>query len=276
VPTRNTKAAAASPLADAIGGLLSSPAVPMDVTLAPFAAPGGKSDVVAIVLGLWESANHVTGVDHVDDAVDLQASAFTPEGEPRETQRLTARVTLNTAATKPGRLEVLTQLPLKPGRYRVRVAAHSSLAEKTGSVFSDVDVPDFASLPLSMSGVLIESANAPLSAPPDALASLVNFVPTSLREFSAGGAAAFVRLYESARHPAEPVRVTSTITDATGNVVRTYTSNYAAGDFVSTPRTVDHRIKIDPQPLSPGLYLLSIVADAGTNTARRDVRFTIR
>lgn len=277
VPSAPKDAAERSPLAEAIGGLLSSPAVPMDVTLAPFAdpKPNAKTNPVAIVLGLWESANHVTGVDHVDDNVELQASAFTPEGESRATERLTATVTLNTSATAPGRLEVLAQLALKPGRYRVRLAAHSSLQEKTGSVFADVEVPDFAALPLSMSGVLIESANAPISAPPDALASLIDFTPTSLREFPPGSASAFVRLYEGSHRTSDPVHVTSTITNAEGAVVRTYKTEYAAGDFSAAAHAVDLRVKIDPQPLDRGLYLLSIVAEAGKTTIRRDIRFAI-
>jgi hypothetical protein len=121
----------------------------------------------------------------------------------------------------------------------------------------------------------MEAANAPMSAPPDALTSLVSFIPTSVRDFPAGSATAFVRLYEGSHRTNDPVQVTSTIADANGTLVRTYKNDLAASEFGSGAHAVDIRVKLDPQPLTPGTYLLSIVAEAGKSTARRDIRFEI-
>ena len=39
--------------------------------------------------------------------------------------------------------EILTKLELEPGRYQLRFAAHSASLNKSGSVFQDIEIPDF-------------------------------------------------------------------------------------------------------------------------------------
>jgi hypothetical protein len=53
--------------------------------------------------------------------------------------------------------EILSRLDLKPGRYNLRFATERASDGKTGSVYTDIVVPDFAKAPLSMSGVALEA-----------------------------------------------------------------------------------------------------------------------
>ena len=50
--------------------------------------------------------------------------------------------------------------PLVPGRYQLRIGARDPNTGKTGTVFYDVTVPDFAKTPVAMSGVLLAASGA--------------------------------------------------------------------------------------------------------------------
>ena len=83
------------------------------------------------------------------------------------------------------RYEVLARVELpKPGKNQVRLSAHSAAADTRGSVYVDVDVPDFRKEKLSLSGVVLNSAlpSAPV-APARALRDVVPLAPTSERAF---------------------------------------------------------------------------------------------
>ena len=51
-------------------------------------------------------------------------------------------------------------LDLPPGRYQLRVAAREANGGAVGSVFTDLEVPDFSKEPLAMSGILLSSSGA--------------------------------------------------------------------------------------------------------------------
>ena len=51
-------------------------------------------------------------------------------------------------------METFSRLPLKPGRYEIRLAAEA--AGKSGGAKTFVEIPDFEKEPLSLSGLAIE------------------------------------------------------------------------------------------------------------------------
>lgn len=134
------------------------------------------------------------------EKIDLVIGAFTPEGAHRASQRQEATVTLVPSAEAAADIDILAGVDLKPGRCSLRIGAFSGLSRKGGSVYADVDVPDFTKAPLSLSGVVLSSSAAPLAAPKDGLAKLLPVVPTTLREFRTGDTASvFLRVYQGAR-----------------------------------------------------------------------------
>ena len=79
---------------------------------------------------------------------------------------------------------MLTRVDLAPGQYQLRLVAHNVNRGQTGSVHVDVDVPDFAKAPLSMSGLMLSVDPGRASAPRNALAGLVPLTPTAVRQFA--------------------------------------------------------------------------------------------
>jgi VWFA-related protein len=270
---QQAKDAQAPPLARAISSAMADAELPLHVAVAPFRDANAKGATVAIVLGL----NQPPPKARMTGAIDLRTSVFTADGIAQGTpQSTTAHMTLLPGAeTDVVRLEMMSRVDLAPGRYQLRLAAHSEFAGKTGSVFADVEVPDFARAPVSLSGVLFEASSVPHVVSKDALATLVPIVPTALREFDRRDhVTAFVRAYQGGSGPLSPLTLSIRIVDE-HNAVRVDRQD-TLNTFTPTTRDADDRITLPLDQLAPGAYLLTIQAALGTTTTAREVRFTVK
>ena len=84
-------------------------------------------------------------------------------------------------------LRVNPRISLPPGRYHVRIGARDAVAGMTGSVFYDLEVPDFRKEKLMMGGLLLASAmgqQTPSIQPDPVLEKVMPAAATSRREFS--------------------------------------------------------------------------------------------
>jgi VWFA-related protein len=286
----DAKAAKSSPVATAIASVLPNADLPMHVVLAPFASPApagpsakpgpgpstplGTGATVVIVLGL----SHAASANRASTTVDLQTSAFTPDGEARGTENQTARVTMMAGSPKEtARYEVLSHIDLKPGRYQLRLAAHSSLENKVGSVFADVEVPDFANAPVSLSGVLFDASPSLTAAPHDALAAIVPIIPTAERTFDPRDrVSAFLRVYQGGKIAMVDVPLKIQLISEKGTAVVDRVDTMSAAGFDATTRAVDERIALPISDLPMGEYLLTLETTIGKTMARRDVRFRVK
>jgi VWFA-related protein len=271
-----------SPLQKAMGDVLPNADVPLQVTLAPFALPdpstglgaGGKTAAVAIALGVARPKDRMAA--RADD-VDVVVKAFTPDGTERGTIHDTPHVSFMGASDGPLQFEVMSRIDLPPGPYEIRVSAHSAARDTTGSVYADVIVPDFAKEPLSLSGVALGLMPSPVAASRDALASLLPLVPTSQREFyRSDRVTAFLRVYEGGKSSIAPATIHTHIIDAHDATMFDDTTTIAATDFDAPTRAADDRFHVPIAKLAPGAYVLTFEAASGKNTARRDVRFSVK
>jgi VWFA-related protein len=310
----NTRKAALSPeaeaLGNAIGGLLPDAGLPMKVSVAPFAVPGQRLATVTVVLGVRQPVPEAAAKSRITETTELLTSAFTPEGDPRGTQRHTARVVLRAGADGEAVYEVLGRIDLAPGRYRLRLAAHNATAARTGSVFADVVVPDYSNAVFSATPIVLSVAPGRVSAPRDLFSTLLPLVPTAERTFAASDkVTAFLRIYQSGQKPIVPARVTISVRDAKNEVKATETHALAADQFrtagqeimpaqdalpprrpppgMPTPtagdrfanlslRTADIRYALPFARLTPGEHLLTVEIVFSDSTLRRDVRFQVR
>jgi VWFA-related protein len=269
------KGGAGTDLATAISGLLPAAEVPLEITLAPFATPDRKSANVAMVLGVRQPVPEATKADRVTETVELQTSVFTIEGASRGSARQTAKVVLRPGATGQVHYELLAHVDLKPGRYTLRVAASSQSSRKTGSVYADLDVPDFDA-PLALSGIVLSKTPALASAPKDALAKLLPVVPTSERQFlSSDRIAVFARIYTSGKS-VDPVRLATRIRDARDAVVYDQPGEVAPGAFSASTHAADFRLALPIDTLGPGPHVLTLDASLGKDHVERSVVFHVR
>jgi hypothetical protein len=305
----------AAELAKARGGILPSSTVPLKVAVAPFAVPGQRLATVSVVLGVRQPVPAAAAKDRITETTELQTSAFTPEGDPRGTQRHTAKVVLRAGADGEAAYEVLGRIDLPAGRYRLRLAAVSAGAARSGSVFADVIVPDYSNVPFSASPVVLSASPGRVAAPKDLFAKLLPLVPTAERAFvPADRVTVFLRLYQSGQKSVEPVQLAIQIRDARDQVKVSTTQTIRVDQFqtagaqlfadaqptvstrptptgglgasTQTPagdkfanlslRAADITFPIPFSRLTPGPHLLTFEATLGATTVRRDVRFEVK
>jgi hypothetical protein len=169
--------------------------------------------------------------------------------------------------------ETLSRIDLGPGRYEVRAAVDDGRTARAGSVYSYVDVPDFARAPVSLSGLLLQ-AGSPSPAP--ILADVLAGIPTTRRTFAPGEAlTAFVRVYQGLSRAMVPGYLTAEIRDERDQPVFHQESRILPQQF-GAGRAMDFSLDVPTARLQAGAYLLTVEARHGNESARRETRFTIR
>jgi VWFA-related protein len=244
----------------------------MGVSVIPFVAPGSGTPSVAWLVRVDLPAS----ADARSEALDIEMRALDVEGRVHATTRREARFTIRPNA--PAAVQIVSRAEIRPGRYQVRVAARAAGLGVDGSVFSDVEVPDYSRQRVSMSGVLIGGAEPDVpTVPRDVLADLSTaIVPTLRREFrSDERITASVRIYQGGTRPLAPVRVT-------GRIVRPDdTITFESADIFDPPRfetsrSAEYLFPLPLAQLSSGAHRLAIEAQLERTTARRDVVFAVR
>jgi VWFA-related protein len=267
-----------APLATAIGGVLPATDIPLALVAAPFAAPGQATatGTVAVIVGVQPNSARPASVDtppavrRTAETLHVVVAALDPKA------RLVASRE-ETVAFAPGGsdlYDLLARLELQPGRYEIRVATDTPSGRR-GSVFTFVDVPDFAHDALTLSGVALGVSPGTPAAPVDLLKDLTPIVPTSRRTFArTEQVSAFARVQQGGTR-SEPVTVSARVLNRDGRVVLEDGRTFSSERFAAS-RTADSLFDLRAASLEPGDYLLSIGATAGKSVQRRNVRFSIR
>lgn len=256
----------------ALAGVLPKADLPLRVTAAPFAVPGTSEAEVAIALGIQEPVGSMRAVDRIG----LQVRAFTFHGDPRGVTEEQLDLFVPPGNAGDSYVDLLSRLRLKPGRYELRLSARSDRLDRDGSAYIDLDVPDFTTAPVSLSGVVFSMPSGLAAAPPDALKSIVPVVPTTERAFRRlDRPTAFLRIYQGGSGRLAPVTLLVKIRDSQGQTVFG-NAQTLDGDRFTSARAAEESFALPLTQLTPGRYLLSFEASAGKTTARRDVRFSVK
>lgn len=255
--------------------------IPMSITAAPFAVEGRPDAVVAIVVRVQQAAaDAVRGLDLDVRAVDYMAKE-------RASERVRVKIGVRPGSQFDLEYDVLSRLELKPGRYQLRVAAveragpagpgaAQAKAGRAGSVFCDLDVPDFGRAALSLSGLVVSETSGILVAPNDRLAAILPVVPTTERAFRATDrVAVFFRVYQGGAGPVTPVDLRFRVIDMLDATVVDAAERLGADRF-ARGRAADVQREVPLARLKPGEYLLSVEAKRGEAAARRDVRLAVQ
>jgi hypothetical protein len=258
-------------LANAISGVVALNDLPLQVSAMPFAGPDRKTALVVVGVGIHHPVPGDVGA-LVNERLQLQATALTSRGQPKATQGELAELKFRSGVGEDARYEVLTRLALPPGRYQLRVAAQSSLLGRNGSVYTEIDVPDFNSGAIQMSGLILSAEPGWRLAPVDWVAGVLPALPTTVREFeSTTDVRVLARVYERTHE----ALVRAAITDETGSTVFTRDTPLETVRFTSQG-SADYQLPLPISRLKPGRYLLTLDASAKQKTVSRQVRFSVK
>lgn len=260
-PARALQAAGAGPVGNS--------ALPLQLTMAPVAlsGPDGEANVVMVV-GMRQPPVSA----RTPQTLRVRTHVFTPDGIAVGTpQTFTAELVV-LPGTEDVRYDILTERALKPGRYTVRVSVHRASDGITGSVYSDVVVPDFRKAPLTVSGVLMQMEPGVTSLPRDGLPGVAPFRPTATRDFDRDQeAVVFFRLYQNGEGPLADVPISVRIVNDRDEEFASATGTVAAARFQPDTRAAEHQFRLPIVALTPGRYLLRFDLGPQSSSVRRDV-----
>ena len=266
----------AEPVGAALAGVLPKGDLPMRLTAVPFAVPGKKEAAVAVMLSVKQPIRE-TGTRTIE-RVDMVVNAYNTDGKFQGGTRLRADVTVRAGASGLAEYEVLARLDLKPGRYQLRTAANVGALSTSGSLYYDLDVPNFSDDGVSLSGLVFRVNPAMPIAPIDGLKGIIPIVPTTQRTFrSTDEASAFVRVYQGGQKPLVRVPFRIQVRNDENLTVLDRQDTVEAASF-GAGRTADVNVALPVGRLRPGEYLLSIEATVPQKpgVVKREVRFSIQ
>ena len=265
---------AVSPLNKALASVVPRGDFPMQVTAAPFRLVGKDLPpaTVAVVVGFKQPIREST--ERAIESVDLQITAYDVDGRSYGNSRSRADVTIRAGASGFAEYEVFGRIDLKPGRYQLRVGAFLGSFDTAGSVYFDVDVPDFAVQPLSMSGLLVTATPNLVYAPKEGLKDIAPVIPTTRRVFAPTfKVSGFTRVYQGGKGKVLDVPARLTVRDSEDKVVIDKPLSVPAAKFIE--RSADLNFDVPVGDLATGQYLLTVEAGTGATAIRRDSRFRI-
>jgi VWFA-related protein len=235
----------------------------------PVLANGPRADVVVALSIRWPPLRAPA-----TDTLTIVRHVYDPDGRADAPIREMATVEL-----PPGdeaRHDLVRRLALPAGRHQVRFNVASSLLGRNGTVYVDVEVPDFSRTALALSNIVLGTPVPPSSAV-DALTSVLPIVPTSARDFSNGeSVVAYVRIHEGGGTPVAPVTITAEILDVADQSKFSETRVIPPEAFDAN-RDAAFEMPIPLSGLESGPHLMSLSARlANGRTARRDVIFRVR
>lgn len=168
------------------------------------------------------------------------------------------------------------RIALPPGRYQLRVGVRETGAGDMGSVFHDLQVPDYTAKGLSMSGLLVtgESARGEFSPQPDDQLpqGALPAPATSRRTFNRNDViSAFVEMYDNSSSGKTQLELVTTLVGEDGSAA------FSSRETVNGSR-IPIRKQIPLKDIRPGRYVLRMEArllGGGEKPAARETTVTV-
>jgi hypothetical protein len=216
------------------------------------------------------------------ELVELSAIALDYGGTVRASDQtaMTIELTSDRYARLPETgFRTFARLELPPGRFQLRIAARARESGLLGTVFHDLDVPDYSSPPFAMSPILLSSAEqrSVPTARLEPVKDLLPVVPSAGRQFTTRDElVVFSEVYDRDATP-HGVDVTASVRAEDGRIMFQHHQENAAGgrDAVGG---FGYVARVQLADLAPATYVLKVEAAsrlAGRTPATREVRFTV-
>ncbi len=163
-------------------------------------------------------------------------------------------------------LRIATKMDLPPGRYQLRIGMVDNSSERTGSVHLDLEVPDFGSEPLMMSGLVLTSALAAqmrtaVGNPNEELRKALPGPATASRQFRSGEELALLtEIYDNEARTPHAVDITTSLLADDGREVYKHEDQRSSAELGGARGGYGHTALIPLRGVAPGLYVLKVEA----------------
>jgi VWFA-related protein len=267
---KTTATKALNPAIDeAMGSPLPMPGIPIRVFTAAYK---GAAPNAAIAVAVEIDASHLDFMEKDgtwNEKVEVVSAATDTNGKVFPGERNTVNLTMKPATyerVKSRGLRVLTQSNLPPGRYQLRIAVGNA-SGKAGSVIADVEVPDFAKAPFSMSGIALTSIAAPeitTVRPKDPLKDFLPGPPTATRDFQTGDIVTlFGEVYENQKGGAvHMIDIKTELRAEGGRVIRNTAEQRSSSELQGPSGGYGFTARIPLSDVAAGLYVIHVEAQS--------------
>jgi VWFA-related protein len=256
-----------------LSGLMPNQPLRVRAAVYPLAAARGatvSADVAAVLTVRLPAV-----LRPADETLTLVRTSYDEDGVSSRPVQDTYQRRLEPGAGDETRYDVWTRFTLPPGRHQIRFNATSRLADASGTVIADVEVPDFTRAGPSLSAIVLGARTAAAGNP---LADMLPIVPTTVRDFTrADRVAALVRLGAGESLPAGPVHMTTRVLGADDREAAVIPPATIAAEAFAATGQAEYLVDLPLAGLPSGLHLLSMTATFDdSRIVRRDVVFRVR
>jgi hypothetical protein len=272
-------------LAEMLGSPLPRSGLPMAVQAAAFQGSGGRAHVMLGLQLAGPSFKFTEQDGKARETLEVSVAAMDAAGK---ITAMNQKVALDLKPETRKNVEavglrVITWMDLAPGRYQIRVAGRGVNSGAAGSVFSDLDVPEFAKEPLVLSSLVLTSATAsrvPTTGALELLKDALPGPPTMARMFRAGDTLGLLAdIYDADKTP-HTLDIVTTLTASDGSVAfRTADERSSAALKDAGPgAAILHTALIPLKDVAPGTYTLRVTATSRMGkkpTAERAIRVEV-
>lgn len=179
---------------------------------------------------------------------------------------------------------IQSKLNVPPGQYQLRVGAREANGGRVGSVFVDLEVPDFqAKDQLVMSGLLLTSsasAGIPTASADQQFKDVLPLPPTTAREFGQDEAlAVFTEVYDNVAAPNHAVDISTQVIADDGKVVFKTSEARTKSELQGGKGGYGHAAQVPLRELEPGLYVVRVEGVSRVSNVKpvkREVQFRVR
>jgi hypothetical protein len=179
-------------------------------------------------------------------------------------------------------LRMLNRMDLPAGKYQLRIAAHEPSGGNVGSVQYDLEVPDYAKTPFSMSGLVVTSAAGsllPTVKADEQLKPMLPGPPIALRVFPQNDdIVLFTEVYDNAGATPHKVDILTTVTTDEGKVLFKTEEVRDSADLGGKRGGYGYTTRVPLKDLALGSYVLKVEAKSrlgNTPPVARELQFTV-
>jgi VWFA-related protein len=257
------------PLREALLSALPVAELPIVVTAAPFNTAPGQASVLLMLQTPPGAVKFVEQGGRFNGTLEVSFVANDELGTTTGGEHVDLEMPLKPEMYKvvnEAGLLVESRVTLPPGRYSLRIGARDVNAERVGSVHCDLEVPDYTKLPLSMSGVVIASAETMAANPrPDRERSrMLPDTPSVLRRFrQSDELSVLTEVYDTRMATPHGLDIVTTVVNENQQVVFRHEDTRSTSEIQAAAGTTGgfgYVVKVPLATIAPGPYILVIEA----------------
>lgn len=252
--------------------------LPLDVHVAAFKHDRKAADIVITAQVDGRELADGSGAN-VNNTLEMALIAIDSAGKVHAATSRAIDVRLDSRASRILRetgYRVVSRVQLPPGRYQIRQAVRERSGGRQGSVFADLEVPDFSKGP-GVSGILLTSGRAnavPTSVDPETYSRLA-VLPSVRRTFSANDElVALAEIYDSSRN--RDLEVATLLVNAEGQELYRRATTVTRQGLKDAGGTYRHAVQIPLRNARGDLMLKLDVRPAGSDQpVTRSLAFSV-